>query len=155
MRRIPISGSLGFVLRIAVLFLVAGPPIGALAFGLLGATAAWLSGQPAGTAGMVFYGGIFAVFISWAIGGLQAAAAGLIVAAAALAARRYSLRLAAGAGLATGLAYVLIHLADEGSGVAFGALVLSVHIVAAVICTILARTLFPISGQAAASGGAE
>ena len=147
-------GSIGFILRIVLLFLVAGPPVGALAFSFLGAAAAWLTVQPAGTAGMAFYGGILAVVISWAIGGLQAASAGLIVALAALIAGRYRLRAAAGAGLATGFAFLLVHLADEGEGLAFSLLVVAVHVVAATVCGGLARVLFPLSARTAGPGGA-
>jgi len=118
---------------------------------LLGAAGAWLTGQPPGTAGLIFYGGILSLVLAWAIGGLQAAASGLAVVFFAARMQRYSLPVAAAAGGATGLAYFFIHLADEGAGAGFVALTLAVHAVAALVCALLARVLFPLAGQASSA----
>ena len=48
----------GQALAIVAVFIALGPPVGALTFSLLGGAGALLTGQPHGTAGMIFYGGL-------------------------------------------------------------------------------------------------
>lgn len=152
--RLVVAGDAGLFVRIVVLFLVAGPPVGAVAFSLLGGAGAWATGQPGGTAGLVFYGGLLAVVVSWAVGGIQAAATGILVALSAVKRRRYSPTIAAVAGLAIGLAYHVIHLADEAPGFGLAALMVAVHGVSAVVCNAIAGRLFPLDGRARSLRGA-
>lgn len=123
---------------IVAFFTAAGPPIGAVAFSILGAAAAWLTGQPAGTAGLAFYGGLLGLPLSWFVGGAQAAASGLAMAVSKAFAPRFA---PLSAMAAAALAGLLSPAGDDAEG-GFLGLVLAVHVVAAGACAMLAQTIW-------------
>lgn len=126
---------LSILAGIVILFVVIGPPIGAMAFSIIGATGALATGQPPGTAGMIFYGGLLGIALSWFVGGLQALASGIAMAAYAAARRRLSLLIPTVAGAMTGIIYQF----EEGPAGAFGLLLIATHAVAALACAVLAK----------------
>ncbi len=125
---------------IVALFLAVGPPVGSLAFSVIGGLGAWLTGQPAGTAGMIFYGGLLSVVLSWFVGGIQAAISGVAMAFYEIATGRLSILAAIAAALVCGLAYVFFE--GEGLDCGFALLIVAVHVVAAGVCAVLAKLLF-------------
>ena len=125
-----------FLLGVTALFAVAGHPIGATTFSLLGGAGAWLTDQPPGTAGMIFYGGLLALGFSWLVGGLQAALTGAAVALGALWLGRVSVALAMAT--SAGLAFAWA----EDLGPLFSALMVAVHVVPAIACTLIAHSIW-------------
>lgn len=125
----------GQLLGIVVLFVALGPPIGALAFGVLGAAGAVLTGQPEGTAGMFLYSGLLGIIFSWWVGGLQALVAGLAMAVFAGVTKRMSLAAPTVAGLVAGLPFRIEERATED----FTILLILTHAIAALACGLLAR----------------
>lgn len=138
----------GRFVAIVALFIAVGPPVGALAFSVIGGVGAWLTGQPPGTAGMIFYGGILGVVLSWFVGGVQAGISGLATALFDVATGRLSILAAMTAGLACGIAYVLLEGDDLGLG--FTLLLLAVHVVAAGVCAVLTKLVLGPTRTAAA-----
>ncbi|MBX3582206.1 MAG: hypothetical protein KF810_09940 [Rhizobiaceae bacterium] len=127
----------GQALAIVAVFIALGPPVGALTFSLLGGAGALLTGQPQGTAGMIFYGGLLSIALAWFIGGIQAALAGIATAVFALFTGRVSILVAMVAGLACGLVYIY----GEGLDTTFAVLLLCVHIVSSLACALIARAI--------------
>ena len=138
------AGLRAFVAIVGV-FLLLGPPLGSLTFSLVGAAGALITRQPPGTAGMMFYGGLLSFVLSWLVGGIQAAVAGAITAAYALRTGRFSWLLA----IVSGLVPALVYVYREDLAGAFGLLILTVHVVPAVICTGIAKAMW---GGGRASG---
>jgi hypothetical protein len=138
----------GRLVAIVAVFVVIGPPVGALAFSVIGGLGAWLTGQPSGTAGMIFYGGILGVVLSWFVGGVQAGMCGLLTALFDVAKGRLSVFAAMVAGLACGIVYVLLEGDDLDLG--FTLLLLTVHVVAAGVCAVVAKLVLGPTRPAAA-----
>ena len=124
---------------IVALFVAVGPPVGSLTFSVVGGVGAWLTGQPAGTAGMIFYGGLLSVVLSWFVGGIQAAISGVAMALYEIKTGRLSVLAAMAAGLVCGLAYLFFEGEDLDGG--FALLIVAVHVVAAGVCAALVKLL--------------
>lgn len=130
----------GRLFGIVALFTALGPPIGALAFGLLGAAGAVLTGAPDGAAGMFLYGGLLGIVFSWWVGGLQALAAGLAMAAFAAVTRRMSLAPPVIVGLLAGIPFAI----GERASVDFALLLILTHAIPALACGLLVRATWKI-----------
>lgn len=128
----------GRFISIVVLFLLAGPPIGSLAFSLLGAVAASIGNQPPGTPGLIFYSGILSIVLSWFVGGIQAMLSGAAMALFEAVTGRLSVLVAMAAALVCGLVLVSEDIPMTG----FSGLVLAVHLVSAAICGLIAKAVF-------------
>ena len=118
-------------------FVLVGPPLGAVTVSLAGGLVAFALGDDSGMAGLVFYSGLLGIPLSWFVGGVQAAAAGLAFAAFAAIARRPSIMAGTVGGLAAGLPYVL---GEELSEAAL-AVVLFAHVVAAAVCGAIGKSM--------------
>lgn len=132
----PPSANLRLFLGMSAMFFFIGPPVGAMAFAVLGGLGAVVTGAPDGTAGMIFYGGLFAVMISWLAAGIPALLAGAGTALYAIATRRISLLAAMGAGALVAIPSVI---EQWDGGLPFAALMVGVHVVAAFVCGLIAR----------------
>jgi hypothetical protein len=129
---------LGRFIGIVALFSVVGPPIGAIAFGVVGAAGAWLIDAPPGTAAMILGGGMFGIFFSWFIGGLQAAVAGAAMAGFAALTGRLSVIVAMAAGLLAGLPRIY----EEWDSAPYAALLAVVHLAPACACGLIAKAIW-------------
>lgn len=118
------------------LFVLIGPPVGAITLSLVGYIGALVTSQPPGIADMLLYGGLMGIVLSWLVGGVQAAFAGAATAVASFNTSLPPMAVAAAAGLVTGS----IHSYGEGFEPLFDALVITVHVVPAVFCAWLARS---------------
>lgn len=127
----------GQALAIVAIFVVVGPPVGALSFSLLGGAGALLTGQTPSTAGMIFYGGLLSIVLAWFVGGIQAALAGAATALFAFFTGRVSILIAMAAGFVCGLVYIY----GEDLDVAFSVLLLCVHVVSSLVCALIARQI--------------
>lgn len=132
----PPSANLRLFLGISALFFFIGPPVGAIAFSLLGAAGAIATGSPDGIAAMIFHAGLFAVLLSWLVGGVPALLAGAATALFTIATRRISLLAAMGAGALVAVPSVV---EQWDAGLPFLALLVGVHLAAALVCGLIAR----------------
>lgn len=122
---------------VLLVFVLAGPPIGAVTVSVVGGLAALVFGDETGMAGLVFYSGLLAIPLSWLVGGVQAAVAGLAFATFAAVARRPSIAAGIVGGFAAGLVYAA--RGDlEGPAIA---VVLAAHVVAAATCGLIATIM--------------
>lgn len=117
------------------LFVLIGPPVAAITLSLVGYIGALVTGQPPGIADMLLYGGLMGIVLSWLVGGVQAAFAGVATAVASLYSPLPPIVVAAGAGLVTGS----IQIYSDGFEPLFNALMIAVHVAPAVFCAWLAR----------------
>lgn len=129
---------------VLLVFLLAGPPIGAVTVSLVGGLAALIHGDETDMAGLVFYSGLLAIPLSWLVGGVQAAVAGLAFAASAAFARRWAVV----AGIAGAVAAGPVFFARDDLDAPALAVVLTAHVVAAATCGLIARTMLADRGRA-------
>lgn len=148
---------------IIAVFVVFGPPVGALAVTLLLAALGLSSGLAAEgwldqgrfALGVMLLGLVFGLPISYLVGAARAALVGLATAAWNARTRRISLHVALGAALALGVSAALrpasLISASEGERVAQIAIPLA-HLAAAGLCWLLARAIFGRPAVTCASG---
>lgn len=122
---------------VVLVFVLVGPPLGAVTVGLAGGLAALVLGDDSGMAGLVFYAALLGLPLSWFFGGVQAAVAGLAFAAFAAIAPRPSIAVGIAAGLVAGLPY---GLGEDLSGAELGVVLLA-HGVAAAICGVIGQSM--------------
>ncbi len=122
---------------VLLVFVLVGPPLGAVTVSLAGGLVAFALGDDSGMAGLVFYSGLLGIPLSWFVGGVQAAVAGLAFATFAAIARRPSIVAGVVGGLAAGLPYAL---GEELNGAAL-TVVLLAHVVAAAVCGVIGKSM--------------
>jgi hypothetical protein len=148
---------------IVAVFALLGPPVGALVFMLLllGVSLASAVQGETGTgrmmAGTMLLGIVFALPLSYLVGGLSALVMGIFAAVWDAGNRRISLRLCLGVGLVLGALAASrpggLYGATEGERFAQIALLLA-HLVAAGVCGAVVRALFgPAKPHTPGSGG--
>ncbi|HHZ10787.1 MAG TPA: hypothetical protein GX405_18620 [Rhizobiales bacterium] len=125
------------LLAAVLVFVIAGPPLGALTVSLAGSFLALAFGDDNGMAGLVFYSALLAVPVSWLFGGLQAAFAGLAFAAVAAVRGRPAISVAVAAGVFGGVMY--LHRGDL-DWPAYGVVLLG-HVVAAATCGAIGKSM--------------
>ena len=155
--------SIGRFVGIVAVFVVLGPPVGALAVTLLLAALGLGSGLAADgwldqgrfVVGVMLLGLVFGLPISYIVGTAPAALVGLAIAAWDAHTGRISLYVALGAALVLGVLAALrsagLVSASEGEGAAQGAILLA-HLAAAGLCWLLARAIFSRPTVSSTSG---
>lgn len=138
--------SLSRFVAVLLVFLLAGPPIGAVTVSLAGGLVALIFGDEYGMAGLVFYSGLLAIPLSWLVGGAQAAVAGIAFATFAAVARRPSIAAGIVGGFAAGLVFVA---RGDLEGPAL-AVVLAAHVAAAATCGAIAKSMLQVRRRDAA-----
>ncbi len=124
-------------LAVLLVFVLVGPPLGSLTVSFAGSLVALALGDDTGVAGLVFYSGLLGIPLSWFVGGVQAAVAGLAFATFVVVGKRPSIAIGIAGGLVAGLGYLLREdLYWPASGV-----VLLAHVVAAAICGMSAKSM--------------
>lgn len=125
------------IVAVVLVFVFAGPPLGALTVSLAGSLLAFVFGDEAGMVDLVFYSGLLAVPVSSLFGGLQAAFAGAAFAADAAICRRPSISV----GIAAGLVGGFIYLVREDLDCPTYGVVLVGHVVAAATCSAIGKSM--------------
>lgn len=125
------------ILAVVLVFVFAGPPLGALTVSLAGSLLAYVFGEETGMAGLVFYSGLLAVPVSWLFGGLQAGFAGLVFAADSGIRKRPSISVGIAAGLVSGFVYLSRQDLDWPT---YGVVLLG-HGVAAAACGAIGKSM--------------
>lgn len=138
--------SLSRFIAVLFVFVLVGPPVGAVTVSLAGSLVALVLGDDSGMAGLVFYSGLLGIPLSWLVGGVQAAFAGLAFAASAAVGIRSSVAFGIAGGFIAGLAYLFRAELDWPTA----GVILVAHVVAAAVCGMIATAMLRVRPRDAA-----
>lgn len=127
--------TLGRCALVVLIFVLAGPPVGAVTMSLLGGTLVLIDQSDTGTGAYLFQAGLAGLVFSWLVGWRQALVAGIVFVGYAAWKGRSSILLPAIAGVLAGLPRTL----GEGGPVIFTMFLVFAHVSAALFCGLLAR----------------
>lgn len=143
----PIARRLTHLLKVLAIFAILGPPIGAVTFFAgIGAYGTSQTGDPASLMWVFLFGAIYAVPLSYLIGIMPAAIAGLILGGLAIFHRAPGLHTSAVIGLLIGIGLVysggrptMQDTAESASEYAPALILISTCLIATVLCWAVAR----------------